>query len=510
MLSKKNKFIFNNKKLFSKKSKYLSPLIATILLVVVSVIIISILINWGSDFASKRLKETSTGFDLKKEDTFSSFQTYNHRPDGFVFKNLSSKSMDFTHYKIISEEDSEVSDVLLPFDSQITITAGGFVSIPILCAPSSSFKINLITSDGVNIIVPIKNVDYNLNSCDDIDLIFDEDDDLDGGDDGDNQDSENSVCFGSLENGSGDTEEDPIVICSVDDLNSVRNNLDKYYVLGLSLDLNISPYNEGTGWEPIGNLANKFVGGFDGNGNIISNLYIHNPAKNYAGLFGYIQNAEIKKLGLENVDINANNYVGSLAGYVYNSYVSESYSLGSVKSKGYLGGFVGFSSNSYIYNNFAVIDVFCAYSLGTNICPYVAGFISYDVNSSFINCYSASNVVGYTIGYPGEDAPAGAGPTAGFISSRMIGGGKGAVAAITANNYYDVNAAGSGLSTSSVAVGKTTQEMKNPITFNNWDFENIWYIEHLLTYPYLRAFNEELPEVVIEDPPEDPPSKSFT
>jgi len=498
----------NNQSLSVVNKKSISPLIATILLVVVSVIIISILLNWGSAFTRKSLDDISKDSDLKRDDTlFSSFQIYQPRSDGFIFKNLSNKDISFTHYKIISEDDFEYSDVLLPFDSQINITSGGQVSIPILCSPSSSYHVNLVTSEGTYVTVPINNVNYELNSCSDLKIddglepiVGDDDDDDDNGGDPDengDEDQINSVCLGTTENGSGESQEDPIVICSVDDLNNVRNGLDKHYVLGLSLDLDVSPYNEGFGWEPIGSSSNRFVGSFDGNGNVISNLYINNPIKNYVGLLSYIENAEIKKLGLENVDINANRYVGSFAGYVYNSSISESYSLGYVTANKNLGGFVGMSDQSEFFDNYAITDVFCDYQGPSNLCSWVAGFISEDYNSSFINCYSAGNVVGYAPSYPGEDAPLGAGPTGGFVSSKVPLLGKGAIPAITENNYYDVNA--SGQSTSLIAVGKTTQEMKNVMTFDNWDFVNVWYIENLSTYPYLRAFNEELPEVEIPE-----------
>jgi hypothetical protein len=44
------------------------------------------------------------------------------------------------------------------------------------------------------------------------------------------------VCLGAKDNGTGDTNSNPIVICTVDDLNNVRNGLNKHYKLGRNLD----------------------------------------------------------------------------------------------------------------------------------------------------------------------------------------------------------------------------------------------------------------------------------
>ncbi len=57
------------------------------------------------------------------------------------------------------------------------------------------------------------------------------------------------------------------------------------------------------GFNPIGNLSNKFNGTFDGLGFTISNLYINRPSQDYIGLFGYTNNATIKNIGLKDVNI---------------------------------------------------------------------------------------------------------------------------------------------------------------------------------------------------------------
>ena len=58
----------------------------------------------------------------------------------------------------------------------------------------------------------------------------------------------------------------------------------------------------------------QFTGIFDGNSHIISNLTIAST-QDYIGLFGYLgQQAQIRNLGVENVNITGRNYVGGLVG----------------------------------------------------------------------------------------------------------------------------------------------------------------------------------------------------
>lgn len=69
------------------------------------------------------------------------------------------------------------------------------------------------------------------------------------------------------------------------------------FVLGA--DINLEGYSN---WTPIGNSTTKFSGVFDGNGYVISNVSINSSA-NQLGLFGRTSYAEIKNLGVENVNI---------------------------------------------------------------------------------------------------------------------------------------------------------------------------------------------------------------
>ena len=105
--------------------------------------------------------------------------------------------------------------------------------------------------------------------------------------------------------GQGDgTSPNPYVITSVNQLNEIRNDLDASYILDNDLDLSMVE------WSPIGTEENPFTGRFNGNGHIISNLNIDmekdfdniEDITIYVGMFGYISNAIIEKIGLENIN----------------------------------------------------------------------------------------------------------------------------------------------------------------------------------------------------------------
>ncbi|MDD3284707.1 MAG: GLUG motif-containing protein, partial [Patescibacteria group bacterium] len=142
-------------------------------------------------------------------------------------------------------------------------------------------------------------------------------------------------------------------ISSIQELYKIRNNLDYDYDLVANLDFNdIDSYDEtlidgydtvldfksamttGTGWLPIGDYDNKFMGNFDGNGYIISNLYINTDLDEYIGFFGCAgEMSNLTNIGLENINITStyDDYawgIGGLAGANYLGTITNSYTTG--------------------------------------------------------------------------------------------------------------------------------------------------------------------------------------
>lgn len=118
--------------------------------------------------------------------------------------------------------------------------------------------------------------------------------------------------------GGDGSEEDPFQVATAQNLDDVRYNLNAHFIQTENINIGTPPWNTGEGWNPIGywisHQENRpFRGSYDGDGNTISGLTIISEDGDYLGLFGYIQNAEITDLTLEEVTIVGNNDIGPLA-----------------------------------------------------------------------------------------------------------------------------------------------------------------------------------------------------
>ncbi len=341
------------------------------------------------------------------------------------------------------------------------------------------------------------------------------------------------VLFGF--SGTG-TELDPYLISSVSDLAQLATDViggeaysGKYFEQTVNLDLNVAPYNSGTGWISIGwyddssSTAWPFSGIFNGNNNTISNLYINKPASSYVGLFGFIQNATIKNVGILNINSTSFIGAGGLAGGGISSNFSNCYSTGTISANGYLGGLLGASMSSVVTNCYSTCTV-----VGIDTGTFVGGLIGYNTSSSISNCYSTGNVTagsyggGFiglntsssTIEYcysKGNVSSIGASATSlgGFVGIsdaniykcystgwvkidgiiQTTCGFCGTVEAPSdmSDNYWDITTSGA-TSSGGIAIGKTTTEMMTE-NLAGWDFVNIW--ERVGGYPRLRTNQEE-------------------
>ena len=205
--------------------------------------------------------------------------------------------------------------------------------------------------------------------------------------------------------GSG-TKDDPYRIFNADQLNQVRNfvgKTDVYFSLEADIDMTqwIAENNPSQGWQPIGKDSG-FRGNFNGNGHIISNLWIKRPSTDYIGLFGKIDdNAEILNLKLENAEYVGNDYVGGIVGYCYNANSITSCEFnGKISGNDYIGGIIGYIDNNGDHD-FEVSD--CNSYCHINGRDYIGGICGYNYNRVhggenyrvFISdCLSYSNIDG--------------------------------------------------------------------------------------------------------------------
>ena len=101
---------------------------------------------------------------------------------------------------------------------------------------------------------------------------------------------------------------------------------DKKVVLKRNLDM--SCYKS---FEPIGyNAIEEFKGTFDGNGKTIYNLSIHRYDYNYVGLFSALRGT-VKDLQLKGANVYGRQYVGGIAGNVFNGQIKDCKVSGTVK-----------------------------------------------------------------------------------------------------------------------------------------------------------------------------------
>ncbi len=150
--------------------------------------------------------------------------------------------------------------------------------------------------------------------------------------------------------------EGAIRISNCNELQNIDLNLTANYFLGNNIDCSDTKnWNNGAGFEPIGNSTDSFTGIFEGNNYIISNLYINNASRDYAGLFKDVA-GNIYNVGLVGVNVSGRSFTGGLASSQNSGTISNSYSTGSVTGFFSVGGLVG-GAAGVILNSYSSADV---------------------------------------------------------------------------------------------------------------------------------------------------------
>lgn len=210
--------------------------------------------------------------------------------------------------------------------------------------------------------------------------------------------------------GSGDSEEDPYLIQTAEDLKDMAYlinegiepyaNVGKHYKLANDIDLSAFANDDNDkGWTPIGTYEKPFKGIFDGNGKSITGLKIDRPGESDIGLFGYVSGGTIKNLQVT-AEVEGRLTVGGIVGRLNNyGLVQNCFINGSVTGMQGVGGIAGeITGTSKILNSGSNVNV-----LGLN---HVGGIVG-NINSSsgVQNCYSAGSVTAdredpYLLAYP--------------------------------------------------------------------------------------------------------------
>ncbi len=285
-------------------------------------------------------------------------------------------------------------------------------------------------------------------------------------------------------------------------------------------------------WQPIGGRDNngqnnpRFTGHYDGGNHIISHLTIYEPSRNNIGLFGHIGLNEsgattIRNVHLVNVNVIGGRGTGSLVGRVTGNQntVIENCSAtdGIVRGDGATGGLVG-SNNSFMTNSaaaetfrpiisksYAGVDVSLRSEFSEGKDKF-GGLAGCNQKGFIANSYATGNV----------DAPAGyrIGGLTGCVELRgitvnsyavgMVNGevatNKGALVGYVGQNNNEGTVVGcywlesvDGAQTSAGGEKLNDTQMKDQVSFEDWDFEGIWMMstDTDYQYPVLRDMAEE-------------------
>ncbi|MBP3330503.1 MAG: hypothetical protein J6L89_06685 [Clostridia bacterium] len=139
---------------------------------------------------------------------------------------------------------------------------------------------------------------------------------------------------------------------------------------------------------PVGTEKNPFKGFFLGNGYVLKNGVIDSES-DYTGVFSVLpENAEISKLGVEDITVNGVYGVGAICGYNEGKII-YCYSTGSVSGEESIGGLVGINAGE-ISHSYSVCDVAGEYDAGSFIGEDDGGEVtnSYVISSSLDPIYN--------------------------------------------------------------------------------------------------------------------------
>ncbi|TAL67377.1 MAG: hypothetical protein EPN82_15525 [Bacteroidetes bacterium] len=291
------------------------------------------------------------------------------------------------------------------------------------------------------------------------------------------------------------TNEPPVQIKNVQELQQIVSNNNKAnYILMNDIDAsetrlwNVGDHdgNPNTPEEPMGfKPIENFTGYFNGNGHIISNLFINRPAEDSVAFIKRLD-CVINKFGLENCDITGKNQVSSMICIFLGNSVNECFTTGKVfiaDTNGYCRG-AGFCA---IPNQGSITNCYSSCVVKSNSKEYDNNLASFCNNRTIpfytaIHCYSIGKIDG-------------TGEISAFGRDE-----------IAIRSFWDVETTGipDTITDSSDyrAKGLPTSEMMKKSTFEKvcWDFENIWCIDEGKDYPKLRAFGKCPPTDLPQEP----------
>lgn len=291
------------------------------------------------------------------------------------------------------------------------------------------------------------------------------------------------------------TAADPFIIKTSADLKELSTTpmdwaSDVYLKLGDNIDA-------GTLTTSIGSKSQAFKGNFDGAGHTINNLSLSNAnVGESTGLFGAIDGATIKDLGVINATISGATYAGILAGYSANGKIERCFTSGTVSGSSIcVGGLVGENAGGTITDCYSGANV-------TNDDDYATGGLAGKNTGIIANTYASGEIKGkdYVGGIVGANYGTVKSSVAlnGKITSpndfvARFGGNNNSRNITTGNYSWNLIPAGHTTWTqhgdhASLQTASYLNDLQSFKSAMGWDFDNVWEwrTESKKQFPVLR------------------------
>ncbi|MEH0098091.1 MBG domain-containing protein [Pannonibacter sp. Pt2] len=272
-----------------------------------------------------------------------------------------------------------------------------------------------------------------------------------------------------------------MLVNTVHDLQNMQNNLSGTYALGRDIDASsTAAWNNGEGFEPIGNGAGTFDGLFDGQGLTISGLTINRGSASNVGMFWRVGSVgTVRNTGFDGASVQADSFAGVVTG-ANSGTITNVHATGTVTVSGDVaGGLAGFSDGTISLSHASVAVT------GNS---YVGGLVGNNVSAFVTSSYATGAVSGASntgglVGYNDNGTVSGSyasGAVTGTGSN--IGGliGFNSTGGVVSTSYFDmqttgqVNGVGNNASASGVT-GRTTSQARLASNYPGWNFSTVWY-----------------------------------
>jgi len=269
------------------------------------------------------------------------------------------------------------------------------------------------------------------------------------------------------------------------------------------LNLDVAPWNTGSGWKPIGDSSASYTAVFEGNGHTISGLTINtSTSAEGVGLFGEIGlGGEVRDLILDAVNMMVGGIAGALAGSNQGTVSGVRAISGTISGTNTIGGLVGINEGSTVSVSYASVNV-----TGTDTA--VGGLVGNNNNAHIRASYATGAVngdrqVGGLVGLHDASGTITASYATGSVTGSSETGGLVGLSrsgATVVDSYYDRQTSGRNDNTGK-GVPKTTAELKAQRGYTgiyaNWNLDLDG--DGKLDYPW-RFPAGEYPELALGQP----------